>query len=199
MPKQRTSDSQADSQAQNVDGFGLNEVLAALGRDLKSARETTAQSNGAFGLALKEAEVELALTVTEDHNVEGDGKLRFMILPWLGLDAGGEASVAKGDARVHRIKLTLSPTSVTTVAQAIAIDPETKRTVAQPSVVTYAPMPEIEHLIGDLVQTEVQHVVAETNISPTGAATRSTPTRAKAPARKTTARKTTAGRVPKSK
>ncbi|WP_307173005.1 trypco2 family protein [Streptomyces africanus] len=99
----------ASRQQNDEPGFGLDEVLSQLGHDLVAARNTASEEES-YGLVVKWAEVELAVTVTKERSGKGEGRLKFQVLPWLtGAEAAGEVSAKKGDSRVHRIKLTLAP------------------------------------------------------------------------------------------
>ncbi|WP_372346118.1 trypco2 family protein [Streptomyces sp. KL116D] len=91
-------------------GFGLEQVLSALGDDLRRASQRAAATGNPYGLVVQEAEIELSVTVTRERTTHGDAKLKFQVLPWLsGAEAGGGRSATSGDARVHTIRLRLGP------------------------------------------------------------------------------------------
>jgi len=82
--------------------FGLDQVLKALRRDLKSAQK--AAEGDPLGLFVQQAEVELAFTVERSKSAGGGINLKVF---GVGADAGGKRGTTS--ETVHRIKLTLSP------------------------------------------------------------------------------------------
>ncbi|WP_405726938.1 hypothetical protein OG607_23745 [Streptomyces sp. NBC_01537] len=105
------------AKSDDMQDFGLDEVLAALGRDLVRASDAASGTSG-YGLAVLEAEVELSFTVTRATGRNGKGKLRFEVVPESGpVDVPGEISTSHSEVRVHRIKLRLgSPTTATALS-----------------------------------------------------------------------------------
>ena len=87
---------------ENRTTFGLDSVLAALGRDLEAAQKGAAAH--AFGLYVDTAEVELAFTV--EGSDEGGGDLNLKVF---GVGFGGDVKHQSSQETVHRITLTLSP------------------------------------------------------------------------------------------
>jgi hypothetical protein len=96
-----------DASGALVNTFGLDEVIAALGRDLKKA-QADAETEGAFGLYFGEATVELQFTVQRTHSREGGGGLNFRVFG-VGLGANAKATAGSSDETVHRIELRLVP------------------------------------------------------------------------------------------
>jgi hypothetical protein len=91
--------------------FGLDQVLNALGRDLKRAQNRAAQDVG-FGLFVRQVEVELAFTVGRAKGKRGGINLKVL---GVGFEAG-----ANGDSTsetVHRIQLALAPGADTSPAK----------------------------------------------------------------------------------
>jgi hypothetical protein len=80
--------------------FGLDEVLHALGRDLLRAEEQAKQQ--AFGLYVKDAEVELSFTV--EKSSKGGGGLNLKVF---GVGFSGEGEQLRDSVSVHRIRLSL--------------------------------------------------------------------------------------------
>jgi hypothetical protein len=105
-------------ESDDVQDFGLDQVLAALGRDLVRASEAASATPG-YGLAVLEAEVELSFTVTRTTDRTGKGKLRFEVLPESGpAEVPGEIAAGHSEVRVHRIKLKLgTPAPVTATSR----------------------------------------------------------------------------------
>jgi hypothetical protein len=84
-----------------VETFGLDEVLHTLGRDLMRAEARAKQR--AYGLYVKDAEVELSFTV-EKSNKRGGG----LNLKVFGVGFSGEGEHVQDSVSVHRIRLSLT-------------------------------------------------------------------------------------------
>jgi hypothetical protein len=96
-----------ETAAEADDTFGLDEVIAALSRDLKKAQEEAAKA-GPFGLYLGEAKVELQFTVQRSSSKEGGGGVNFRVFG-VGLGLDGKATAGSSNESVQRIELTLVP------------------------------------------------------------------------------------------
>jgi hypothetical protein len=83
-------------------GLGLDQVLAALRRDLVAARDE-AQGEG-YGLGVSEVEVELSVEVSRSVEGKASGGVKWFVLSG---DVSGGGSRDRSQA--HRIKLTLRP------------------------------------------------------------------------------------------
>lgn len=83
-------------------GLGLDQVLAALRRDLVAARDE-AHGEG-YGLAVSEVEVELSVEVSRSVEGKASGGVKWFVLSG---DVSGGGSRDRSQA--HRIKLTLRP------------------------------------------------------------------------------------------
>ena len=105
----RSQEPEAKGQSSNDDAntLGLDEVIGALSRDLKRAQRDAAEE-GAFGLYLSEAIVELQFTVERTRTNEGKAGVNFKVF---GVGFGADGSIGSGssDERMQRITLTLVP------------------------------------------------------------------------------------------
>ncbi|MGX1884759.1 trypco2 family protein [Streptomyces sp. NPDC055287] len=91
-----------------ANGFGLDEVLREVSRDLVAAQQRTGEEGGGFGLTIGSVEIELTIAVIRESKAAGRAGFKVQVLPWLsGADAAAEASHTRGDSRTHHIKLTL--------------------------------------------------------------------------------------------
>jgi hypothetical protein len=90
--------------------FGLDQVLGAIHRDLKSAQK--AAETDPFGLYVQNVVVELVFTV--ERSREGGGGINLKVLG-IGAEAGGRRR--SSEATEHRIVLTLSPQGWSLVAE----------------------------------------------------------------------------------
>lgn len=86
-----------------VSTLGLDVVLAALRRDLIASRQATVEE-GAYGLGVAQAQVELNITVAETSSKGGHGGVEVKVVSF-----GGRREKITQDQRVHRIALTLVP------------------------------------------------------------------------------------------
>ncbi|MFE1781270.1 trypco2 family protein [Streptomyces sp. NPDC059506] len=97
----KTSASGPDGEA--ISTLGLDVVLAALRRDLIASRKATVEE-GAYGLGVAQAQVELNITVTETSSKGAHGGVEVKVVSF-----GGQREKITQDQRVHRIALTLVP------------------------------------------------------------------------------------------
>ncbi|MFF0428989.1 trypco2 family protein [Streptomyces sp. NPDC004520] len=90
-----------------ANGFGLDEVLGEVSRDLLAAQQRTSEEGG-VGLVIGSVEIELTVAVVQESKAAGRAGFKVQVLPWLSsVEAAGDASRARTQGRTHLIKLTL--------------------------------------------------------------------------------------------
>jgi hypothetical protein len=104
--------------------FGLDEVLHALGRDLLRAEQQAKQQ--AFGLYVKDAEVELSFTV--EKSAKGGGGLNLKVF---GVGFSGEGQQLRDSVSVHRIRLSLITDDSERPSDATSKSPNASKTPAK--------------------------------------------------------------------
>ncbi|MDX3339702.1 MULTISPECIES: trypco2 family protein [unclassified Streptomyces] len=93
--------------------LGLDDVIAAVGRDLLKAREKAlADPDGAFGLYVGTVEVELTLAVSRETSASGGAKAKVWVLPWIGVEASAEGRRSHAHQTTHRIKVCMNSHSL---------------------------------------------------------------------------------------
>jgi hypothetical protein len=92
---------QGDVPVDADEGLGLDEVLAALRRDLVAARGRRGEG---YGLGVREVEIELAVEVRRRREAQGSVGVKWFVLSG---DVSGGGERERTDT--HRIRLTLGP------------------------------------------------------------------------------------------
>lgn len=88
--------------ADEGDGLGLDEVLAALRHDLLAAQRASGGEN--TGLGVREVQIELEVEVT--HHVDGEGRAG---VKWFVLSGEASGRASRDRTSTNRITLTLGP------------------------------------------------------------------------------------------
>jgi hypothetical protein len=110
-------------------GLGLDEVLAALSRDLVHASDGTLARGGGYGLGVERAEVELSVTVVKETSGTAEGTATVRVLPWgMSTSVTGHTELSRQNSYIHRVTLALIPV----IAENIPKNPSEPKTAAPP-------------------------------------------------------------------
>jgi hypothetical protein len=102
----QATDQSVSGPTNETESFGLDEVLAALSRDLMKAEENASEGE-AFGLYVGSAVVELQFTVQRTRTKGGGGAISFKVFG-VGADVDARANSASSEETIHKITLTLT-------------------------------------------------------------------------------------------